>query len=242
MMTVKEVSSLTGVSIRALHYYDQIGLLEPSEITEAGYRLYDDTALERLQQILLFRELEFPLKDIRKILQSEHFDRREALRQQITLLTMKKERLESLIAFAREIETTGGRNMDFTVFDTEKLNEYARQAKEKWKDTAAWTEFEEKSRGQSREEQASAFRGMMDIFKEFGGLMEEAPESGKVQKQVRKLQDYITEHFYTCTRDILAGLGEMYGAGGEFTENIDKAGGEGCGRFCAAAIRIYTRP
>ena len=106
MMTVKEVSRLTGVSIRTLHYYDQIGLLTPSDITESGYRLYDDTALERLSQILLFRELEFPLKDIRRIIDSGNFDRKEALRQQITLLTMKKERLEKLIAFARGIALT----------------------------------------------------------------------------------------------------------------------------------------
>ena len=93
-MTVNEVSKLTGVSIRTLHYYDEIGLLHPSEITEAGYRLYDDTALERLQQILLFRELEFPLKEIKGVLDAPNFDRNRALEQQIELLTMKKEHLE----------------------------------------------------------------------------------------------------------------------------------------------------
>ena len=82
MKTVKEVSEQTGVSIRTLHYYDQIGLLAPSEVTQAGYRLYDDTALERLSQILLFRELEFPLKEIKEILDSENFDRTKALEQQ----------------------------------------------------------------------------------------------------------------------------------------------------------------
>ena len=90
MMTVNEVSKLTGVSIRALQYYDKIGLLHPAEYTEAGYRLYDDTALERLQQILLFRELEFSLKEIQSILQSPDFDRDRALDQQICLLTLKK--------------------------------------------------------------------------------------------------------------------------------------------------------
>ena len=75
MMTVNEVSKLTGVSIRALQYYDTIGLLPPAGYTEAGYRLYDDTAMERLQQILLFRELEFPLKEIKRILDSPNFDR-----------------------------------------------------------------------------------------------------------------------------------------------------------------------
>lgn len=241
MMTVNEVSRLTGVSIRTLHYYDRIGLLEPSDITESGYRLYDDAAMERLQQILLFRELEFPLKEIKNIINSGNFDKREALRQQIALLTLKKERLENLITFARGIEMTGGRNMDFTVFDTGKIDEYARQAKEKWGGTDAYLEFEEKSKGRSREEQTLISEGMMGIFAEFGGMTDEAPESEKVQMQVRKLQDYITKHFYTCTKEILDGLGKMYGAGGEFTENIDKAGGKGCAGFCAKAIEIYCK-
>ena len=86
MKTVHEVSRLTGVSIRTLQYYDRIGLLHPAEYTGAGYRLYDDTALEALQQILLFRELEFPLKDIQRIIRSPSFDRQKALDQQIALL------------------------------------------------------------------------------------------------------------------------------------------------------------
>lgn len=240
MMTVNEVSRLTGVSIRTLHYYDQIGLLAPSDITESGYRLYDDAALERLQQILLFRELEFSLKDIHKIINSGNFDKKEVLRQQIELLTLKKEHLENLIAFARGIEMTGGRNMDFTAFDTKKMEEYAKQAKEKWGDTAAYGEYEQKNRNRSKEEQTLITQGMMGIFAEFGEMMKENPESEKVQMQVRKLQDYITKHFYTCTKEILAGLGKMYGSGGEFTENIDKTAGEGCAGFCARAIEIYT--
>ena len=90
MMTVHAVSKLTGVSIRALQYYDEIGLLPPTRYTEAGYRLYDDAALERLQQILLFRELEFPLKEIKRILENPAFDRSKALEQQIELLTLKR--------------------------------------------------------------------------------------------------------------------------------------------------------
>lgn len=130
--------------------------------------------------------------------------------------------------------------MDFTAFDTGKIDEYARQAKEKWGGTEAFVEFEEKSKDRSREEQTLISQGMMEIFAEFGKMMAESPESGIVQKQVEKLQNYITEHFYTCTKEILSGLGKMYGAGGEFTENIDKAGGKGCAEFCAKAIEIYT--
>ena len=103
MRTVKEVSKLTGISVRTLHYYDQIGLLVPTAVTEAGYRLYDDNALEKLQQIMLYRELEFPLKDIKNIMESSDFDRNRALEQQIEMLTLKKEHLENLIMFRRLI-------------------------------------------------------------------------------------------------------------------------------------------
>ena len=142
MRTVHEVSRLTGVSIRTLHYYDKIGLLHPAEKTRSGYRLYDDTDLERLQHILLFRELQFPLKGIKKILDSSEFDREKALEQQIDLLCLKKEHLENLIDLAREIKKTGGRPMDFSAFDTKKMDEYAEQAKAAWGHTEAYKEFE----------------------------------------------------------------------------------------------------
>ena len=129
MMTVNEVSKLTGVSIRTLQYYDTIGLLKPIEYTESGYRLYDDTSLERLQQILLFKELEFSLKEIKKIIDAPNFDRNKALEQQIELLTMKKEHLENLISFARGIKGIGVKYMDFKVFDTTKIEEYSKREK-----------------------------------------------------------------------------------------------------------------
>ena len=113
MMTVHEVSQKTGVSIRALHHYDSIGLLCPAAVSEAGYRLYDDAALERLQQILLFRELEFPLKDIAAILDSPNFDRGRALEQQIMLLELRREHLDRLLAMARDIQEKGVNTMQF---------------------------------------------------------------------------------------------------------------------------------
>ena len=103
MKTVKEVSLLTGVSVRTLHHYDAIGLLKPTRVTEAGYRLYDDTALGRLQTILLFRQLQFPLKEIRDILDSPGFDPMEALTQQIHLLELQRQQLDNLISHARKI-------------------------------------------------------------------------------------------------------------------------------------------
>lgn len=239
MMTVNEVSKLTGVSIRTLQYYDTIGLLKPAEYTESGYRLYDDTALERLQQILLFKELEFPLKEIKEIIDAPNFDRNKALEQQIELLTMKKEHLENLINFARGIKWLGVKQMDFTVFDTKKIDEYSKRAKEQWGKTPEYKEFEEKSKDWTDEYQQGMIKDFMQIFVEFGEMKSMDPADEKVQLQVKKLQDYITEHFYNCTKEILSCLGKMYSGGGEFTENIDKAGGEGTAEFSAKAIEIY---
>ena len=239
MKTVKEVSRLSGVSVRTLHHYDEIGLLKPTDTTETGYRLYDDAALERLQHILLFRELQFPLKDIKKILDSPDFERNKALEQQIELLTMKKEHLENLILFARGIHGLGVRRLDFSVFDTRKMDEYAAQAKANWQHTESYQEYEAKTKGQSKAQTEEYWKAMMGLFVEFGSMRTLTPESAEVQAQVKKLQEYITAHFYTCTNDILYYLSRMYCGGGAMNENIDAAGGEGTGAFVAEAIAIY---
>jgi len=239
MMTVNEVSKISGVSIRTLHYYDTIGLLHPTEVTEAGYRLYDDAALERLQQILLFRELEFPLKEIKGVLDAPNFDRNKALEQQIELLTLKKEHLENLINFARGIKMLGVKHMDFSAFDTRKIEEYSERAKEQWGKTEAYKEFEEKSKDRTEEATKDIANDLMKMFVVFGSMKDKDPADPQVQEQVKKLQDYITKYYYNCTTQILSGLGRMYNGGGEFTENIDKAGGEGTADFTAKAIEIY---
>jgi len=241
MMTVNEVSKLTGVSIRTLQYYDKIGLLHPAKYTEAGYRLYNDAALETLQQILLFRELEFPLKDIKEIISRPDFDRSKALEQQIKLLTLKKEHIENLIDLAKGIKLLGVRKLKFEAFDTSKIDEYAAQAKAYWGKTPAYKEFEEKSRGRTKEEDKKIYQGMIDIFVEFGQIRNTEPSSKDAQALVKKLQDYITEHMYTCTKKILSSLGKMYAGGGDFTKNIDSYGGEGTAEFTSQAIEIYCR-
>ncbi len=241
MMTVKEVSRRTGVSIRTLQYYDRIGLLKATAHTEARYRLYDDAALERLQQILLFRELEFPLKDIQEILESPDFDRKKALEQQIRLLELKKEHIENLITLARGIKLVGGNYMDFSAFDSRKLDDYAREAKASWGRTGAYREFEEKSRGRSKEAELAIGQGLMEIFGEMGRIKDTAPDGEAAQRLVKQLQGYISEHYYQCTDQILLGLGRMYAGGGELTENIDAAGGAGTAQFANAAIQAFCR-
>ena len=239
MKTVNEVSKLTGVSIRTLQYYDKIGLLRPAEYTESGYRLYDDAALEKLQQILLFKELEFPLKDIKDIVTRSDFDKRLALDQQIELLELKKEHIENLISMCRELKLRGVRDLDFTAFDSSKIDEYTKRAKEQWGNTPEFKEFEEKNKKRSKSEEESMMTDFMRLFEEFGAMKDQDPASFEVQVQVKKLQSFITEHFYKCTNEILSSLGEMYAGGGEFTENIDKMGGKGTAEFVSQTIKIY---
>ena len=241
MMTVHEVSKRTGVSIRALHHYDKIGLLPATEVTAAGYRLYDDTALERLQYILLFKELEFPLKEIRDILDSADFDQEKALEQQIHLLELKKERLDALLDLARGIKKIGVKAMSFEAFDTKKIDEYAAQAKASWGHTKAYQEYEAKSHGRTKEDQQKLNVEMMAIFAELGKVKDMPCDAPEPQALIRKLQEHIFAHYYQCTDEILLSLGQMYAAGGEFMENIDRAGGEGTAVFACRAIKAYCK-
>lgn len=238
MMTVRQVSALTGVTVRALQYYDKIGLLSPAGYTDAGYRLYDDTALERLQQILLFRELEFSLNEIKAILNRPDFDLQKALMQQIQLLTLKKEHLETLISLAKNI-TKGVNHMDFTAFDTSRLEEYAAKAKAAWGGTDAYREYERKSAGRTAADEQALSNDFMALFAEFGAMKELAPKSPEAQVQVKKLRDFISAHYYDCTDEILSGLGKMYAADEAFAANIDASGGKGTAAFVCLAIEAY---
>ena len=241
LKTVHEVSELTGVSIRTLHYYDEIGLLSPVTVTGSGYRLYDDACLQSLQTIMLFRELEFPLKDIKNLISSPDFDRVKALGDQIKLLEMRRDRLDRLIDLAQRLKLKGETDLSFKEFDKSKIEAYRKLAKETWGETEAYREFEKKEAEQTDVEKRSNAEAMMDIFFEFGDMKEKDPAAPEVQAQVKKLQDFITKNYYTCTDTILAGLGKMYAAGGEMTGNINVAGGKGCAEFVSKAIEEYCK-
>ena len=235
MMTIHEVSKLAGVSVRTLHHYDAIGLLPPTALTESGYRLYDDTALTRLQSILLFRELEFPLKDIKRILDASNFDQAAALADQIKLLELRQKQLDRLIALARETLETGVIPMKFDAFSKTEQEKYTAEVKEKWGNTVAYQEFQQHEKGGSTDNPAD----LMRHFAKMGELKHLAPTSPEAQTAIRDLQQFITDHFYTCTPEILAGLGQMYVADNRFRWNIDKAGGEGTADFVAQVIAAY---
>ena len=240
-MQIKEFAKLTGVTVRALHYYDEIGLLKPSSVDEQnGYRFYDENCLERMQEILFYRELDFPLKEIRTILSSPEYDKNAALKGQKRLLMLKKERLERLISALDD--AMKGEKITMNAFDNSEFEaqreKYAAEAKEKWGETSAYKEFAEKN--YTKEQQTEAFSGMESLMSEFakcknGGAL---PDGEKAQALVKKWQNFITDNFYTCTKEILSGLGEMYAADGRFAANIDKHG-VGTAEFMRKAIRAY---
>ena len=131
--------------------------------------------------------------------------------------------------------------MNFKPYNTDKIDEYSAQAKAKWGKTAAYREFEEKTKGQSKQQLAATGDDLMDIFRELGAIRHLSPASEEAQALVKKLQAFITDHYYTCTPRILKSLGQMYIAGDSMTENIDHAGGEGTAEFAHKAIEYYTR-
>lgn len=239
MRTVKEVSKITGISVRTLHHYDAIGLLKPTKVTEAGYRMYDDTALGRLQSILLFRELQFPLKQIRAILDSPDFDPAEAIARQIGLLELQRRRIGELIAFAREIQSKGVTTMNFDVFDRKEMEKYKEEVAAKWGNTKAYREFQQKEAAREEGSYGRIAEELMAMFSELGGLKQLSPDADEVQKKISALQKFITDNYYECTDEILRGLGQMYAEDERFRKNIDRAGGEGTAVFASRAIAVY---
>ncbi len=244
-MHSKEFAKLTGVSVRTLHYYDEIGLLKPSAVdAQNGYREYDAQCLARMQEILFYRELDFPLKEIGEILSAPDHDRQAALKAQKHLLTLKKERLERLISALDD--AMKGEDVPMNVFNNSEFEAqrkaYAEEVREKWGNTAAYRESTEKTSSYSTEQWDAVNSGMQTLLEEFALCRKHgnAPGSDAAQALVKQWQDYITEHYYTCTKEILAGLGEMYAADERFRTNID-GHGDGTAQFMCEAIRVYCR-
>ena len=239
-MQIKEFAQFTGVSVRTLHYYDEIGLLKPARVDKAtGYRYYDEQSLLRMQEILFYRELDFSLKSIEEILSSPHYDKTQALKEQKQLLILKRERLENLISAIDS--AMKGENV-MTAFDNSKFEQYKAEAQKKWGKTEAYQEHAEKTRGYSKDKWNSLAAGMDAIMGQFAESMKhgDTPDSDTAQDLVKALQGHITENYYTCTKEILFGLGQMYVADDRFRQNIDKHA-DGTATFIRDAITIYCK-
>ena len=169
MMTVTQVRKRTGVSVRTLHYYDQIGLLKPTEVTDAGYRLYDDATLDKLYMILVYRELGLPLNEIGSILDAPDYDRNRVLEHQINLMQERVEKLQNRISFARGMLMLGGKYMDFEGFDPKRMDEYSQQAKALYGKTEAYKEFQQKQKSRTKEQEKDLNAQVMDFFASLSG-------------------------------------------------------------------------
>ena len=236
-MQIKEFAQQIGVSVRTLHYYDEIGLLKPSEVdAQNGYRFYDERSLERMQEILFYRELDFSLKTIAQILLSPDYDKQQALTWQRKLLFAKKERLERLIDALDSMEKGEGFMKPNNEYEDLK-NKYAEEVRQRWGSTDAYKE------SQQRNTDFSQAASLLDaVFEEFAELDRSgiSPDDEAAKIQVEKLQRCITDNFYTCTNEILAGLGQMYAADVRFKNNIDKHG-EGTAEFVSQCIKSYCK-
>ena len=239
-MQIKEFADFTGVSVRTLHYYDEIGLLRPARVDRAtGYRFYDEQSLLRMQEILFYRELDFSLKSIAEILSSPHYDKNKALKEQKQLLILKKERLERLI---HAIDSAARGETIVNAFDNSKFETYKAEAQTRWGKTDAYLEHTEKTKAYGKDKWSGLAAEMDAIFGAFAVCMKDGAEPGgeEAQSLVKKLQSHITENYYTCTKEILSGLGQMYVADERFKNNIDKHA-DGTAEFISTAIEFYCK-
>lgn len=239
MKTVKEVSRSSGVSIRTLHHYDAIGLLKPSCVTDAGYRLYDDAALERLQLILIYRELGLPLKEIGRLLDNGDPDRNRVLKHQIRLIQERIDHLQKRVSFAQGMLTIGVNDMELKEFDHQKMDDYSAQAKALYGKTDAYKEYSQKAKGRSHQQEQELGGRVMDFFVRLGRMRQGDPAGEAARNWAGELREFLTENYYNCTPAIFRCLAESYADGGSMNENIDKAGGNGTGAFAKAAINAY---
>ena len=240
-MQIKEFSLLTEVSVRTLHYYDEIGLLKPDEVDrENGYRYYGERAFEKMLEILFLRELGFSLKSIKEILSSPTYNKKEAFRKQKELLNLKKAKIEKMISVLEEAEKGELKIMTIDNSYEKTRKQYEAEVKEKWGSTDAYKESQQKTATYSKEKWNDVSSGLDELIAEFAKVKAEGRTAEESIFLAEKLQQYITDNFYTCTKEILTGLGEMYVLDERFKENIDKHD-EGTAEFMREVIRIYCR-
>lgn len=245
--TVGELARLTGITVRTLHHYDEVGLVRPSQRTSAGYRMYDDGDVLRLQQVLLLRELELPLDEIAAVLDDPTYRRADALRRHREVLVTKRARLDAMVqALDAALRLEEGRAMQpddvkslFEGFDPE---EYADEAREKWGETEAFKESARRTKKYGKAEWAQIRAESDAIYARLAELRRggAAIDDARVRAAVEAHREHISRWFYPCSPKMQRGLAELYVADPRFTANLDKAGGEGFARFLHDAIVAAT--
>ena len=243
MYSVKELSTLAGVSVRTLHYYDQIGLLSPARIAENGYRQYDDAGLMRLQQILFYRELDFKLKDIKELLDAPDFEQVSALESHWDALWARLARTERLI---KTVEDTiqhlkGEKEMSkkalFQAFSEEQQEEYTKQAEQQY-DTETVRESNRKWKNYSTEKKQAILDEGNQVYEDMIAAMPKGADSPEAQACVERWRAHM-DYFWTPSLDQLLGLATMYGENPAFKKNFDAMHAD-LADFMREAVAIYV--
>jgi len=247
-MTVGQIARIAGVTVRTLHHYDEIGLVVPTTRTESGYRLYGETQVERLQEVLLFRELGFPLEEIRDMAEQPGYDRISALKRHRALLEAKADRVLRMIDAvdaaidASEQGITMNKEDMLEVFGDFNPSEYEEEARERWGHTAAYKESQRRVARYTKDDWLAIGAEAAEINGAFlalraAGAAADSPEAMAVAERHRA---HLSKWFYECSHEMHAGLGRMYVEDRRFTENIDKAG-EGLAAYMSEAIQANAR-
>ncbi|MFR6312438.1 MerR family transcriptional regulator [Anaerofustis stercorihominis] len=242
-LKVGDVSKLFGISVRTLHYYDEIDLLRPRETDEiSGYRYYDKDDLEQLQEIMFYKKLLIPLKEIKLILSKTDYEREEILSKHKNLLLLEKEKIDSLIKLVDN--TLKGENIDMSTFDMNEIErvkkEYKQEVIARWGSSEAYKESEKRTNSYSKDDWEKINKKQEEIFTLFYLSKDKDVNSDEVKKLVKTWQNFISDNFYPCTDEILSGLADMYVCDDRFRNNIDKFG-EGTAEFMSKAIKAYTK-
>ena len=237
-MRVKEVAELAGISVRTLHHYDEIGLLKPDETTESGYRIYTEDNLDTLQQILFFKELGFPLKEIKEIMGSEGYDREKALQSHRQMLLEKRRKIDQMLATIEKTiahskgEITMTNKEKFEGFDFSK-NPYEQEARERWGNEKV-DEANVNMAGMPKEKQQQ----FNEIFRKLADIRHLSPDSQEAQAVIKEWYDMLNT-ISKYSLNAFKGLGQMYVMDERFTENIDQFG-EGLAAFMCDAMAHYA--
>lgn len=243
---VKDVALMTGVSVRALHYYDEIGLLKPGERTEAGYRLYVENDLLRLQQILIGRSTGLSLEDIRKSLDDPDFDYARSLRRQRETLVEKLSDTHKMIAAIdatlNSLEAPGGKlkgDVDFAaIFDGFAPDDYADETRARWGETDAYAQSAQRTQNYTEADWRAIKQELDAIWADAAAAMraQKEPDSAEALDVVERHRQHICRWFYDLTPAAHAQLADMWENDPRFRKNIDKHG-EGLTAWLAPAVR-----
>jgi MerR family transcriptional regulator, thiopeptide resistance regulator len=242
--TVGELARLAGVTVRTLHHYDRIGLVQPGNRTPAGYRSYDVRDLDRLQQVLVYRELGFPLEEVATLLDDPDADPAEHLRRQHRLLRDRLERTQAMVAAvekemeARQMGISLTPEERFELFGDWLPEEYEAEAEERWGDTEAWAQSQRRTRSYTKEDWVRIKAEGDDVERRFAEALRSGvpADSERAMDVAEEHRQQISRNFYDCPPEMHAGLGRMYVEDERFTAHYEQRA-PGLAQYVSTAVQ-----